>query len=191
MRPAFRLIVFLQSLPLITLLTALPLHATTEDLHLTLAPSESVISFELAAQHFRGHGKFTEFSGHAVYDTNRRVPSSIKFTIDLSKIRIDSKDPRAQLVVNQLLATLPDPVLTFRSTDIRPSGTKLLTVEGVASSAGREENVSVVLQSAGTARSIRLDGRHATDALVDGPLLLLVGPHKASVRGALVFKGTS
>lgn len=148
----------------------------------------SRVSFALDGEYLAVTGAFHAYDGKVRFGPDRRAPSEVAFTIDVSKFSLDTKDPRAALVVQQLAASLPSSVMTFRSTSVKPAGEGRFLLSGVSVVQGRREEVSLPVEAlpAGPGRS-RFKGKVSGEPALDGPAGLLLGEASGQIVFTLEF----
>jgi len=153
-----------------------------------LVKGSSKVQFELEGQTLQADGAFDSYSGALLIDQKSRILKQVTFLIDVTKVTIDADDPRARLLIQQLIASLPTARVSFKSTEVRKQGDGSYLVIGEASSQAGKETVSVPVEVTSEDNvTWRVRGSLRGENVFSGPEALLLGKNSGRVRFDLRF----
>lgn len=153
-----------------------------------LVKDSSKVQFELEGQTLQADGAFDSYSGALLIDQRTRTLKQVTFLIDITKVSIEAEDPRARLLLQQLIASLPTARVSFKSTEVRKQGDGSYLLIGEASSQAGKETVSLPVQVTSDDNvSWRIRGALRGENVFTGPEALLLGKNSGRVRFDLRF----
>lgn len=155
---------------------------------LRVNPEASRVAFTVQGNLGSLAGRFSRYQGDLEFAKGSLVPQQVNFTIDLSKLTLENQEPSTSILAEQLVMSLPDTVVRFKTKEIKRIGPAKLVLIGEALWSGRKERVAIpvdILENSAKRTVVRgaITGRPE----FGGPTGLLFGNANGTVNFTLAF----